>query len=319
MDRADMYETLVAGPDAVTRRAHVQMQSDQELPNAGAETDAILLRLGFSLGGPSPYKKGFRKAVLPAGWKIKPSDHYMYSWVVDEKGRRRAQIGYKAQDNWVSFHLERRFSPSFTKDDEGESEDDKGSCVVAVIRDSDRKEVWRGATVPEVDKKKNPRWFEQPTALDVASKLAEEKLEKIAPDWKNVEAYWGEDGDKIVWPAHETPVDTRETYTLQTANYDARGNYRDGGVHATRKAKSDTEAKKKLMPALKWLAGNYHEVRWSIHCGERVVESGSEVKREEPRRIKGDRVFFSPDGRTFREDFGPGYNEGFDPRYGDES
>lgn len=307
MDRADMYETLVAGPDAVSRRAHIQMQSDQELPNASAETDAILLRLGFGLGGPSPYRKGFRKAVLPEGWKIKPSDHYMYSWVIDEKGRRRAQIGYKAQDNWVSFHLERRFSPSFAKDDEGESEDDKGATVVAVIQDSDRKEVWRGPTVPEVDKKKNPRWFEQPTALDVACKLAEEKLVQIAPDWKNVEAYWGEDGDKIVWPAHETPVDTRETYTLQTANYDAHGNYRDGGVHATRKAKDDIEAKKKLMPALKWLAGIYREVRWKILCGDRVAAEGVETKPQEPRRMKGGRIFFSRDGRTV--DFESGYGD----------
>ena len=301
MDQADMYETLIGGPDAVTRRAHIQMQTDQELPVASKEEDEILVRLGFVLGGPSPYRKKFRMAALPQGWKIKPSDHRIYSHIVDEKGRRRAQIGYEARDDWTSFHLERRFNPTFTKDDWNEADDEKGASVIACITDSDKKELWRGKRVPEVDKKK-PNWHSEPSAMDLAARIAEKKLTDIAPDWRSPEAYWGPDGDAILWPFHETPLDTRELYTLVTQCYDGHGNYKDGGEHAARKAKDDKQAKKLLLDTLGHLRAAYHEVRWTIKCGNRVIERGTERGTEQrPPRLDGRRVFFN-DGRVYGVD-----------------
>ena len=54
----------------------------------------------------------FRTAVLPHGWKLKPTDHAMWSKLVDERGRTRASMFYKAAfyDRDAFIHFERRFS-----------------------------------------------------------------------------------------------------------------------------------------------------------------------------------------------------------------
>lgn len=54
------------------------------------------LALGFTFGAPSPGDKLFCEATLPPGWKREGSDHDMWSYIVDEKGRRRVSVFYKA-------------------------------------------------------------------------------------------------------------------------------------------------------------------------------------------------------------------------------
>ncbi|MFC8361095.1 hypothetical protein ACFUIY_14630 [Streptomyces griseorubiginosus] len=52
--------------------------------------------LGFTFGDPDPYDPLFRSSTLPKGWKREASSHDMWSYVVDELGRRRVGIFYKA-------------------------------------------------------------------------------------------------------------------------------------------------------------------------------------------------------------------------------
>jgi hypothetical protein len=52
--------------------------------------------LGFKLGEPHSSDPLFRSATLPDGWKREGSDHAMWSYIVDELGRRRVAIFYKA-------------------------------------------------------------------------------------------------------------------------------------------------------------------------------------------------------------------------------
>ncbi|MFH8483166.1 hypothetical protein [Streptomyces sp. NPDC018055] len=52
--------------------------------------------LGFTFGDPDPSDPLFAPATLPEGWVRKASDHDMWSHLVDEQGRRRASIFYKA-------------------------------------------------------------------------------------------------------------------------------------------------------------------------------------------------------------------------------
>jgi hypothetical protein len=59
-------------------------------------TDADLIALGFTLGEPHASDPMFRPATLPAGWSKKGTDHSMWSQVVDEHGRKRLSIFYKA-------------------------------------------------------------------------------------------------------------------------------------------------------------------------------------------------------------------------------
>lgn len=54
----------------------------------------------------------FVNATMPAGWTRQPSDHSLYSYILDEKGRQRVIVGYKAAvyDRWANARLVRRYT-----------------------------------------------------------------------------------------------------------------------------------------------------------------------------------------------------------------
>lgn len=51
---------------------------------------------GFTFGDPVPGDPLFRKATMPPGWTRGASDHAMYSHILDEHGRERVSVFYKA-------------------------------------------------------------------------------------------------------------------------------------------------------------------------------------------------------------------------------
>lgn len=59
-------------------------------------TDEDLTELGFALGEVVDGDPLFRHAVLPAGWCRRPEQDSRGSYLVDEHGRDRASITYKA-------------------------------------------------------------------------------------------------------------------------------------------------------------------------------------------------------------------------------
>lgn len=72
------------------------VHSDRLPTELSHNTDADFTALGFTFGEPDKRDPMFRPAALPAGWKRKGSDHSMWSYVVDEHGRERVAIFYKA-------------------------------------------------------------------------------------------------------------------------------------------------------------------------------------------------------------------------------
>lgn len=62
-------------------------------------TDADFEAMGLSFGEPDPQDPLFRPASLPGGWSKQPTDHYMWSTIVDDEGRERGRVFYKA-DFW---------------------------------------------------------------------------------------------------------------------------------------------------------------------------------------------------------------------------
>jgi hypothetical protein len=71
-----------------------QVVASEVLPARSPAED--LAAIGITLGEQVPGDKLFRYATLPPGWKKQGSDHAMWSYVVDELGRRRVSIFYKA-------------------------------------------------------------------------------------------------------------------------------------------------------------------------------------------------------------------------------
>ena len=74
-----------------------QLVNSTELPtkmNSGTDDD--LRALGFVLGDPNPSDPMFRPVQLPDGWRKEGTDHSMWSKVVDQLGRPRLSVFYKA-------------------------------------------------------------------------------------------------------------------------------------------------------------------------------------------------------------------------------
>ncbi|MGW3410291.1 hypothetical protein [Streptomyces sp. NPDC000888] len=81
------------------RAGQHQLVNSDRLPveiQSGCGDTAAFEALGFAFDEPDPSDSIFRPATLPEGWKREGSDHDMWSYVVDELGRRRVAIFYKA-------------------------------------------------------------------------------------------------------------------------------------------------------------------------------------------------------------------------------
>ena len=82
--------------------------AEVHLPVQGSEHPAFAA-MGVKMGAPLKDDPLFRRAELPAGWSIKPTDHNLWSDLCDETGKKRASIGYKAAfyDRWATISPER--------------------------------------------------------------------------------------------------------------------------------------------------------------------------------------------------------------------
>lgn len=73
-----------------------ELANSELLPVEGTSNEAEWAAIGVKLGKPKKGDPLFRHVILPSGWKIVPTDHDMWSKLVDDKGRVRAEIFYKA-------------------------------------------------------------------------------------------------------------------------------------------------------------------------------------------------------------------------------
>ncbi|MFF9215579.1 hypothetical protein [Streptomyces viridosporus] len=72
------------------------VHSDQLPTDMSGDEQGAFEALGFTFGDPDERDPLFRPATLPESWKREASDHSMWSYIVDELGRRRVRIFYKA-------------------------------------------------------------------------------------------------------------------------------------------------------------------------------------------------------------------------------
>ena len=116
------------------------------------------IQLGFIFDKPDPDDLIFCKATLPAGWSREGSDHAMWSYIIDEKGRKRVSVFYKAAfyDRHSHMSLNRRY---------GTRHDDAGIAVI--------------------DCDKEIHFIQGGSYED-----AEAYLNAHYPEWRNYMAYW---------------------------------------------------------------------------------------------------------------------------------
>ena len=78
------------------------------LPVKGSDDEKIQA-LPIEWGEVVPGDDLFKSVKLPKGWKIKPTDHSMWSDLVDDSGKKQAAIFYKAAfyDRRAHIHVAR--------------------------------------------------------------------------------------------------------------------------------------------------------------------------------------------------------------------
>jgi hypothetical protein len=151
------------------------MKIDRESLRSG------LLHLGERVTGADI----FQPVVFPTGWKKVPTDHSMWTDIVDDKGRKRGGIFYKAAfyDRSAHAYLSSRFRVSLDFELEGETETVMIKDVCGLI---DRKIT--GITKPNWSDREKA--FEAMRKRDVAEAELKSWLDIEYPEWKDPASYW---------------------------------------------------------------------------------------------------------------------------------
>lgn len=155
------------------------VHSDQ-IPLDGPN-DGALIELGFELSLPQSDPL-FRPCKFPDGWTKRPTDHSMYTEVLDEQGRVRGLIGYKAAfyDRWANFRLNTRYTISTNYcDSTGKPVSYAFTHVQPVVKDCD-KIIHSGKIIPMAD------YGDEAVEREVMIKWLDENF----PDHNSVKAYW---------------------------------------------------------------------------------------------------------------------------------
>ncbi|MEU4173271.1 hypothetical protein AB0F46_41335 [Streptomyces sp. NPDC026665] len=88
------------------RAGQAQLLASEQLPtDLNSDNQADFEALGFVFGDVTPGDPLFRSATLPNDWKRERSDHAMWSYIVDEHGRRRVRVFYQAAYYDRSAHM----------------------------------------------------------------------------------------------------------------------------------------------------------------------------------------------------------------------
>ena len=177
----------IEAQEAAGQRA---MAATQNLPREGLNRE-MMEELGFVFG--ENVDGLFVSAKFPEGWTIKPTSHSMHSDLLDDKGRKRASIFYKAAfyDRNANIYLTKRYNYRQFPCDENND----------VLPDECDWNSVQYDTVAATDNDKPIHFFGMVTRVntydrgyyDLVDKMradAAEWLDKNFPDHKNVLAYW---------------------------------------------------------------------------------------------------------------------------------
>ncbi len=150
-------------------------------PRSDYDTKAILEDAGVTFLGIVEGDDIFQFVELPAGWKKMSTNDPMWSKLIDDKGRDRATIFYKAAfyDRRAQMSLSTRFR--LQRNYERQQYEN-----VAVVHVLDRDEVAYATDpieFPYEDDKKHQ-------VTKQAYEAAVAWLDKNYPDWRNPGAYW---------------------------------------------------------------------------------------------------------------------------------
>lgn len=149
--------------------------------NCVGSAQDVLGAMGIKIIGPVPNDPLFLYVELPPGWTKVTTDHNMWSNLLDDKGRKRAAIFYKAAFYDRDAHLDPITRYTYGSDYDRQ---EKENAAVAIATDCG-KVIFSTTPVPlPEDARKGYDLKEE------ARKEAKAWLIQNFPDWENPGAYW---------------------------------------------------------------------------------------------------------------------------------
>lgn len=118
--------------EAQEARGQKELVESSQLPikknspyDLNLDTKEIYTKLGIKVIEHSDGDGLFYDVELPKGWKIESTDHSMWNNLIDDKGRERASIFYKAafydRDAFINFHQRYFSGQEYLKEKDGDS------------------------------------------------------------------------------------------------------------------------------------------------------------------------------------------------------
>jgi hypothetical protein len=171
-----------SGGDAILGQESAGQQSfvnSDTLPTEmNREDRATLEAAGVVFGEVVEGDALFQYVNLPQGWTKSSTGHSMHNDLLDDKGRKRAGIFYKAAfyDRSAHLYCTRRFGVNLDYD-----QLDQGIAVATVTDGGNTIFTTSPVTFAESEKR---------AAQDEANKKAVAYLEENYPEWEDASAYW---------------------------------------------------------------------------------------------------------------------------------
>lgn len=242
-----------SGPEAIViseRRGQKDLCNSTDLPIKEFWAWEILKAAGVKNLGPS--ERLFNKAELPPGWKKEATSHSMWSDLLDEKGRKRAGIFFKAASYDYDAHMTatRRFSSGADQDD---SSDYEGPQFPSISDGG--KIVWRGPLMTKTPSEKE--WDLRARV----GKIAEEKLKSIVPDYEDATKNWDQEFN---FGPNESERPKGQFYSLYVS-LSKNGQFCDSGQNSVKLFLDDATAIREFTRSIKNGTLASYDVNFTIH------------------------------------------------------
>lgn len=185
------------------RQGQTQLAGSTSIPSRLMScTEDQLRALGFELG-PKPTGRDaddlFRPALLPKGWKKVPTEHSMWTDIVDEKGFPRGSIFYKAAFYDRSAHMGLSIRLRSVDDYEARDRDGTIACNIEAAMpgrtpngDRNAKVIHRIEHETKFADHRDARGPDHPffLACDATRERAKVWLQENFPKYADPAAYW---------------------------------------------------------------------------------------------------------------------------------
>lgn len=166
--------------ELMERAGQAELVESEVLPTQVSPTNRdLMVSWGLEFGDPVEGDPLFTQVKLPQGWSKRKTDHDMWSEVLDDKGRPRIRVFYKAAyyDRRAYMSANCRFSVSAYGEIDGQPDLARGE-----VRDADGSIVFATETVTAFAGDYQTR--------DRLGQMAKDWLNEHYPQWESEGAYW---------------------------------------------------------------------------------------------------------------------------------